>query len=43
MRMRMVIAALVLVGALSGCATPAERTSPCVCNWMPVQTERITA
>ena len=41
--MRMLIAALLLVAGLSGCATPAERTSPCVCNWTPIHTERITA
>lgn len=34
--MMRIIAALLFVAALSGCATPAERTSPCACNWQPV-------
>ena len=31
-----IIAALLLTALLGGCATYTERTSPCVCNWEPL-------
>ena len=31
-----IITALALSALLAGCATYTERTSPCVCNWQPV-------
>ena len=31
-----ITAALLLIAALAGCAAPAERTSPCACDWVPV-------
>ncbi|WP_299821179.1 hypothetical protein [uncultured Jannaschia sp.] len=34
--MARIIAALALSALLAGCATYTERTSPCVCNWQPV-------
>ncbi|WP_299655644.1 hypothetical protein [uncultured Jannaschia sp.] len=34
--MARIIAALALSALLGGCATYTERTSPCVCNWQPV-------
>lgn len=27
--------------ALSGCATYTERTSPCVCDWVPVSAAKL--
>ncbi|WP_299841558.1 hypothetical protein [uncultured Jannaschia sp.] len=34
--MARIIVALALSALLAGCATYTERTSPCVCNWQPV-------
>ena len=34
--MARIIAALALSALLAGCATYTERTSPCVCDWQPV-------
>lgn len=31
-----IILALVLSALLGGCASYTERTSPCVCNWEPI-------
>ena len=35
-----IIAALALAALLGGCAKYAARTSPCVCNWEPINLER---
>ena len=35
-----IIAALTLVALLAGCAAYTERTSPCVCNWEPINTTK---
>lgn len=35
-----IIAALLLTVLLGGCATYTERTSPCVCNWEPVNSTK---
>jgi len=34
-----IIAALMLATLLGGCATYTERTSPCVCDWKPINLE----
>ena len=31
--------ALALVAFLGGCATYTDRTSPCACDWQPINTE----
>ena len=36
--MTRIITALALCALLGGCATYTERTSPCVCNWDPINT-----
>jgi len=33
------IAALALAALMGGCANYTERTSPCVCDWEPVNVE----
>ena len=30
---------LVLTALVGGCATYTERTSPCACNWEPINTD----
>lgn len=34
-----IIATLVLTTLLGGCVTYTERTSPCVCDWEPINLE----
>lgn len=31
-----IILSLALAALLAGCATYTERTSPCVCDWQPI-------
>ncbi len=31
-----IVTALAISALLAGCATYTERTSPCVCNWEPI-------
>lgn len=35
-----IIATLALAALLGGCATYTERTSPCVCDWEPLDTSQ---
>ncbi len=33
------IAAAFLLAALAACSSPAERSSPCACDWVPVNAD----